>query len=114
MAATIITPVKVKKNTIFDFGSLKALSASDGAVIDYNHAVFDKLVIAVQNASTSAAKVLTIKNGSGVFAGGDIEISVPQNSTGYFVLEAGRHVNDSAQVLVTGEADLKLAAVILP
>lgn len=113
MAATVITPVKVQKNTLFSFGTTKALSASDGGVIDYDGAVFDKLVLAVENASSSGAEV-TVKKGSGVFAGGDLEVSVPQSSTSYLVLEAGRFVNDINQVIVSGTANLKLAAVILP
>ncbi len=113
MAATVITPVKVQKNTLFSFGTTKALSASDGGVIDYDGAVFDKLVLAVENASSSG-EVLTVKKGSGVFAGGDLEVSVPQSSTSYLVLEAGRFVNDINQVIVSGTANLKLAAVILP
>ena len=114
MAATVITPVKVQKNTLFSFGTTKALSASDGGVIDYEGAVFDKLVLAVENASSSGAEVLTVKKGSGVFAGGDLEVSVAQSSTSYLVLEAGRFVNDINQVIVSGTANLKLAAVILP
>lgn len=117
MAATNVTPVIIKKmNNNVTMPDLVALDASAGALIPMGNRD-DKTLIFVQNGGSGKTNI-TFKAGDAIQGATDLVVSVTNGKTECFVVESGRFLVTKGQnrgkMLVTGTADLKVGAVVLP
>lgn len=112
MAATAISLTKVPLNDGITYPAYSALDGTDGALIEFG-GQDTKTLILVQNSNSSAAKTVTFKAGTGIQGVADLAVEIPASTVKAFVLESGAF-KSAGKVKVTGVADLKVAALLLP
>lgn len=117
MAATNIVITKLVRNEADVIPATAAVNATDGAMLDLNGIVDEKLLILIENAG-SAAKVATIKAGNGIQGVHDLEISVDAGKTVGIVIESMKFKNVSGEnmgkvIILGASTDIKIAAVQL-
>lgn len=116
MAAASITLTKIPLNGGVALPTMTALT-SDGALIDFTKQD-TKIVVLVENSSSSAAGDITFKAGNGIQGVADLVVNVAASATMAFVLESGAFKNvsgiNSGKVLVTGATTMKVGALLIP
>lgn len=122
MATTAITPVKLTWNE-FDVSGLTftaASTASDGFVVDASNAD-NKLVMLFLNTNASTtARSATIKQGNGIQGVADLESGdIAAGKYAAVTVDSGSFKNVSGPnkgkiLVVPSNAELKMAAVVLP
>lgn len=123
MAATTINPVKLtefnKVSSEITTSSLTAaLDATDGGYIPMSDRD-EKILVLVQNTNGSAAaKTVTFKAGTGIQGVNDYAVEIAAGKSVIVALESGRFKimsgTNKGKVHLTGAADLKVAAFVLP
>ena len=121
MARVVLGVKKLNDRNVFAdaFTALTtAVDATDGAefVMDRRD---DKYVVLVKNASSSAAKTVTVKAGIGIQGVMDLTCSVAKGSYTFVALDSGRFKNvtgaDKGKVVLKGEsAEIEVAVLCLP
>ncbi len=119
MAATKITSTFLSFNEAAAIPATVAVDATDGALIDYSAASDARILLILENASSSEAKAATIVAGNSIQGVSDLEVSVAASGRMALVLESGAYMNVSGDnkgmVVVKGaDANIKVAAVVLP
>lgn len=117
MAATAITPTALTLNGSVALPATAALDGTDGGIIDFT-GVDDKIAIIVENSDSTNAETFTIKAGNALQGTVDLVESIAKSTTKVYVIESGLYKNISGankdKVVVTGSADVKVAAILLP
>jgi hypothetical protein len=118
MAATIIENTVMKHNQAVSMPVAAAVDATDGAVVNFN-AADQKILLILQNASTSVPKTATVKAGNGIQGVNDLVITLEASTTKLVSLESGKFMNmkgtAKGKVIVKGsDANVKAACVVLP
>ena len=119
MAATSITVTKLKRNTAFAVPATAAVNASDGAEIDLSGISDERLLIILENGSTSAEKTATIKMGNGIAGVSDLAVTLAASEKKCIVIESSKFKNVSGasagKMIISGtDTNVKVAAVYLP
>ena len=117
MSATKITPVTLTRNAVNAFPTTAACSADDGAQIQWN-GPDERMFILIENADSVNSESVTIKKGDGpAAAASDLTLSLPAGEKRLVPIESARFLNTTGAargcVLLTGSADVKVAAVLL-
>lgn len=122
MAATELNIQKIPDFGVATAAALKtafakALDGTDGGVIPWN-VRDEKVILYIENANTSAAKVVTVKAGNGIQGVNDLDVEIAASSYILLALESGRFKNVSGEhkgkVVLSGPADIKVAVLRLP
>lgn len=119
MAAKVITPVKLVRNTFSDaIAANAAVDADDGAIFTMSDSDHRYLII-VENASADTAKTVTIKAGDSYAATTDLEKEIAAASTVFINIDSARFKNltgtNKGKVLIEGtDENIKVSVYILP
>lgn len=116
MAATKVSLTKMNREVLLKKPDAQAVSASDGALVEFG-GNDEKILIIVENSATSAESVV-VKAGNGIQGVGDLTLSAAASSVNFLVVESGKYkvMNGEGKgcLKITASANVKLSAVLLP
>ncbi len=118
MAATTVVNTSLKFNEAQTLPAAVAVDATDGALVDYSNKEDARILLILENGTTSENTV-TVKAGDSIQGISDLTVTLASSEKKVITVESGKYMHVSGQnrgcILITaGNANVKVAAIELP